>query len=108
MKQTRHPGGAMRRETKIVKLAAAIGALVAPTAWPGLANATTSDEAHPAAAGEALLGEPASEAVNEAMLPRRADLMGFTVYQNNDGVMVPKHGSHYSHASHASHASSSY
>lgn len=98
----------MRREIKIVNLAAAIGALVAPAAYPELAKVNDSDEAHRAASGEARRSEAALGAMEETLLPRRADLMGFTVYQNTDGVMVPKHGSHYSHASHASHVSSSY
>ncbi|WP_264010411.1 hypothetical protein [Mycobacterium alsense] len=91
-----------------MNLAAAISALVAPTVWQGLANATNPDETQPAAAGEAPLAEATSETTDETTLPSRVDLMGFTVYQKADGVMVPKHGSHYSHASHASHASSSY
>ena len=96
-------GMEMRKTTKILNLATALGALVAPAVAPEIANATNSDEADIAKASE-----PKAEKNAEIKLPRREDLMGFTVHQNSDGMMVPQHESHYSHVSHASHASSSY
>jgi hypothetical protein len=92
----------MRKTTKVVNLATALGALAAPAVAPEIANATESDEAH--------IAEPSGMKA-EIKLPRSEDLMSFTVHQNSDGMMVPQHESHASHASHeshASHASSSY
>ena len=95
----------VRKTTKVVNLATALGALAAPAVAPEVANATNSDEAHIAEASET---EGRIETKAEVKLPRSEDLMSFTVHQNSDGMMVPQHESHYSHASHASHASSSY
>jgi hypothetical protein len=86
----------MRRTTKIMNLAAALGALAAPAAAPEIANATNSDEVHI---------DKVSLTKNQIELPRSADLMSFTVHQNSDGMMYPQHDSHASHASHESHAS---
>ena len=90
----------MRKTTKILNLATALSALVVAAVAPEIANATNSDEADIAEASE-----PRAEKNTEIKLLRREDLIGFTVHQNSDGMMVPQHGSH---ASHASHASSSY
>jgi hypothetical protein len=89
----------MRKTTKILNLATALSALVVAAVAPEIANASNSDEADIAEASG-----PRAEK-NTEIKPRREDLMGFTVHQNSDGMMVPQHGSH---ASHASHASSSY
>lgn len=90
----------MRRTTKIVNLAAALGALAAPAAAPEIANATDSDEAQIAKASE-----PRAEKKADIKLPPREDLMGFTVHENSDGTMVAQHDSHVSHSSHVSHTS---
>ena len=95
----------MRKTTKVVNLATALGALAAPAAAPEVANATNSDEARIA---EASKTNAETETKAEVKLPRGEDLMSFTVHQKSDGMMVPQHESHYSHSSHASHASSSY
>jgi hypothetical protein len=95
----------MRKTTKVVNLATALGALAVPAAAPEVANATNSDEARIA---EASKTHAEIETKAEVKLPRGEDLMSFTVHQNSDGMMVPQHESHYSHSSHASHASSSY
>jgi hypothetical protein len=101
----------VRKTTKVVNLAAALGALAAPAAAPAVANATRSDKAHNATNSDKAHIAKASETNAEIWLPRSEDLMSFTVHQNSDGLMVPQHESHASHASHeshASHASSSY
>jgi hypothetical protein len=92
----------MRKTTKVVNLATALGALAAPAAAPAVANATKSDEAGIAEAS-AINAEFETKA--EVKLPRGQDLMSFTVHQNVDGMMVPQHGSHASHSSHSSHVS---
>jgi hypothetical protein len=96
----------MRKTIKILNLATALGALVAPAVAPQIANATNSDEADIAKASE-----PKAETKAEINPPRSEDLMSFTVHQNSDGIVMAQHESHLSHASHeshASHASSSY
>ncbi|MEE6177851.1 His-Xaa-Ser repeat protein HxsA2 [Mycobacterium sp. 050134] len=96
----------MRKTTKVVNLATALGALAVPAAAPEVANATNSDDE--ARIAEASKTNAETETKAEVKLPRGEDLMSFTVHQNSDGMMVPQHESHYSHSSHASHASSSY
>lgn len=96
----------MRRTTKIVNLAAALGALVAPAAAPGIANATDSDEAQSATNSDEAQLAKATDAKAQTKLPRGEDLMRFTVHTNSDGTAVHQ-ASHESHASHASHASGS-
>jgi hypothetical protein len=73
----------MRKTTKILNLATALSALVVPAVAPEIANATKSDEADIAEASE-----PKAEKNTEIKLPRREDLMGFTVHQNSDGNLV--------------------
>lgn len=89
----------MRKTTKIMNIATALGALVAPAAAPALAQASTTDQAH--------IGR-ASDAKAEVKIPHGADLLSFTVHDKADGMVVAQHASHSSHASHASHASSAY
>jgi hypothetical protein len=95
----------VRRTTKVVNLATALGALVAPAVASEIANATNSDEAHNATNSDEAHIATASETKAEIKPPRSEDLMSFTVHQNSDGMMVPQHESHASHASHESHAS---
>ncbi|OBJ10803.1 hypothetical protein [Mycobacterium sp. 1465703.0] len=92
----------MRKTTRIVNLATALGALAVPAVAPEIVNSDESDEAHIAQASETR-GEVEVKA--ETKLPGNEGLLSFTVHQNPDGMMVPQHGSH---ASHASHSSSSY
>lgn len=92
----------VRKTTKVVNLATALGALVVPAAAPEVANATNSDEARIAEASDT---NAEIETKAEVKLPRGEDLMSFTVHQDSDGMMVPQHGSHASHASHSSHVS---
>ncbi len=94
----------LRKTTKVVNLATALGALAAPAAAPAVANATKSDEARIAEASATNAGV---ETKAEVKLPRGEDLMSFTVHQNSDGMMFPQHDSHVSHGSHTSHVSSS-
>jgi hypothetical protein len=91
----------MRRTTKIVNLATALGALVSPGLAPESANAARLDEGHPAGA---------SDAKERISRPRGEDLMTFTVHTNSDGTAATQasHESHASHASHASHVSGDY
>ncbi|WP_373143154.1 His-Xaa-Ser repeat protein HxsA2 [Mycobacterium marinum] len=95
----------MRKTTKVVNLATALGALAASAAVPEVANATNSDDASVAEASKTNAG---IETKTEVGLTRDEDLMSFTVHQNSDGMMASQHQSHYSHSSHASHHSSSY
>jgi len=67
----------MRKPAKIVNLAAALGSLVTPEVGPEIANAMGAKSP-------------------------RSELMGFTVYRNNNGTLPSKHASHYSHSSHYS------
>ncbi len=86
----------MGKTTKILNLAAALGALIAPAVAPETANANSADESQM---------DAGSETKPEIKLPRGEDLLRFTVHQSRDGMMVPQHESHVSHASHESHAS---
>jgi hypothetical protein len=92
----------MRETPKIVSLASALAALVAPAAAPSIADAAGSDGAHIATEKEEWI-----QAEAETSLPGDAELMSFTVHQTSDGMVFPQHTSHASHASHASHVSSS-
>lgn len=92
----------MRETAKILNLASALAALVAPAAAPPIANATDSDGAHLATASEA---NEQTEAEAEDSLPVDAELMSFTVHQTSDGMLFPQHQSHSSHSSHSSHVS---
>jgi hypothetical protein len=94
----------VRKTTKVVNLATALGALAAPAAAPAATNATKSDEARIA---EASVTNAEIETKAEVKLPRGEDLLSFTVHQNSDGMMVPQHDSHVSHSSHSSHVSHS-
>jgi hypothetical protein len=95
----------MREPVKILNIASAIAALVAPAAAaPPIANAADSDGGH-LASGSAANEE--IEAKAETDLSHDAELMSFTVHQTSDGMLFPQHQSHSSHASHVSHASSS-
>jgi hypothetical protein len=95
----------VRKTTKVVNLATALGALASPAAAAEVANANNSDEVRIA---ETSKTNAETEAKTEVKLPRGDDLMSFTVHQNSDGRVVPQHDSHYSHSSHTSHSSSSY
>ena len=95
----------VRKTTKVVNLATALGTLAVPAAAPEVANATNSDDARIAEASET---NAEIETKAEVKLPRGEDLMSFTVHQNSDGTMVAQHDSHVSHSSHSSHSSSSY
>ena len=94
----------MRKTTKIVNLATALGALASPAAALEVANASNSDEAPIA---DAPTTDAETETLAEVSLSRGEYLMSFTVKQKSDGMIVPQHESHASHSSHASHASSS-
>jgi hypothetical protein len=92
----------MRKPAKILNLASALAALVAPAAAPPIAEAADSDRAQIATETEEGI-----QAEVETSLPADAELMSFTVHQTSDGMVFPQHESHASHASHASHVSSS-
>ncbi|MGX9789745.1 hypothetical protein [Mycobacterium sp. MMS18-G62] len=93
----------MGEPAKILNLASALAALVAPTpAAPPIANAADPDGAQLAAATNEEI-----EAKAETDVSHDAELMSFTVHQSSDGMLFPQHQSHSSHASHVSHASSS-
>lgn len=86
----------MGKTTKILNLATALGALIAPSVAPETPNAARADESQM---------DTASETKPEIKLPRGEDLLRFTVHQGRDGMTAPQHESHVSHASHESHAS---
>jgi hypothetical protein len=92
----------MREPVKILNLASALAALVAPAAAPPIANAADSDGAQVATATNEEI-----EAKAGTELSHDAELMSFAVHQSSDGMLFPQHQSHSSHASHVSHASSS-
>ncbi|BBZ10549.1 His-Xaa-Ser repeat protein HxsA2 [Mycobacterium branderi] len=92
----------MRETAKILNLASALAALVAPAAAPPIANATYSEGDHSATASGT---NEEIEAEAGPNLPRGTELMSFTVHKSSGGVMFPQHGSHASHASHSSHVS---
>ena len=92
----------MREPVKILNLASALAALVAPAAAPPIAEAAGSDGAQISTETEEGI-----QAEADTRLPGDAELMSFTVHQTSDGMMFPQHESHASHASHVSHASSS-
>ena len=84
-------GVRMSKTTKIISLASALGALVAPALVPQSASANTPDPANAAKS----TAKPAT--VN---IPRGEDLMSFTVHEGADGMVMAQHVSHASHASH--------
>jgi len=92
----------MREPAKILNLASALAALVAPAAVPPVANAADSDEAAIATGAEQGLQTQA-----ETTGWGDVELMSFTVNQTSDGMPFPQHQSHSSHVSHASHVSGS-
>jgi len=92
----------MREPAKILNLASALAALVAPAAAPPVANAADSDES--AIATEA---EHELQSQTETRAWGDVELMSFTVNQTSDGMPFPQHQSHSSHVSHASHVSGS-
>ncbi|MBE1551883.1 hypothetical protein GGC64_005970 [Mycobacterium sp. OAS707] len=92
----------MREPAKILNLASALAALVAPAAAPPVANAADSDESAIATEAEHRPQTPA-----ETTAWGDVELMSFTVNQTSDGMPFPQHQSHSSHVSHASHVSGS-
>ena len=88
----------MRKRSKIVRLSAAVAALVAPGSLAvNSADATAIDPGNDSATE--------AKAPPKMILPVGADLMSFTVSDNSDGIVVAEHSSHASHASHSSHSS---
>lgn len=81
----------MRKSTKVVNLATALGALAASAAAPATANIAKSDEAR--IADEATIKDE-SKTKAEAKLSRGEELMSFTVRRSSDGVIAPQHSSH--------------
>jgi hypothetical protein len=91
----------VRETAKILNLASALAALVAPAAAaPPIADAAGSDGAQIATETEQGI-----QAKAETELPGDTELMSFTVHRTSDGMLFPQHQSHSSHSSHSSHVS---
>jgi hypothetical protein len=88
----------MSKSKVVIGLGGALTALVGPTALlPGMTDAHHVD---------ARTQEFGASAIKPTVaVPFGGQLMGFTVSDNADGIVVASHGSHVSHASHDSHSS---
>jgi hypothetical protein len=86
----------MTKRYTVIKLSAAVAALVAPALAAPSADATVTKSGH--------------DADTQAKAPKLKlrvgeDFMNFTVGENAQGIVIADHESHASHASHESHAS---